>query len=121
MPKWNEDDRIFVNGELAGTDWEDVRVSSGATILEVREDGLFVSIDLVDGDAGVCVTVPFDICEVEIEITVTQQHNGTLLSTVHNDQYYKRLYMDYTLDEAKEDFREYVQEEDAKIIREVRE
>lgn len=52
-----------------------------------------------------------------IEISVTRQHNGTVLSTVHNDQLYTQLYQGYTMREAKAAFREYVKEQDAKIIR----
>ena len=41
-------------------------------------------------------------------------------SAVVNDTYYHRRYMDYTLTEALRMFREYVQAEEAKYIREVR-
>lgn len=55
-----------------------------------------------------------------MEITVTKQHNGILLSTIVNNQYYKQLYMDYTVKEAKTLFQQYVKEEENKIIREVK-
>ena len=40
-------------------------------------------------------------------------------SAVVNDTYYHRRYMDYTLTEALRLFREYVQTEEGKYIREV--
>ena len=43
-----------------------------------------------------------------MHITVTRQHNETLLSTIHNGQYHKKLYIGYTLKEAKRDFRQFV-------------
>ena len=46
--------------------------------------------------------------EATLHITVTRQHNGTLLSTIHNGQYHKKLYIGYTLKEAKRDFRKFV-------------
>lgn len=41
-------------------------------------------------------------------------------SAVVNDTYYRRRYMDYTLAEALRMFREYVQAEEERCIREVR-
>jgi hypothetical protein len=43
-----------------------------------------------------------------MHITVTRQHNGTLLSTIHNGRYFKKLYIGYSLKEAKRDFRHFV-------------
>lgn len=43
-----------------------------------------------------------------MQITVARQHNGTLLSTIHKGQYFKKLYIGYTLKEAKRDFRHFV-------------
>lgn len=41
-------------------------------------------------------------------ITVTRQHNGVVLSTVHGGYYHHLLYQGYTLREAKQHFRAYV-------------
>jgi len=46
--------------------------------------------------------------EATMHITVTRQHNGTLLSTIHNGQYRKKLYIGYSLKEAKREFRQFV-------------
>lgn len=46
--------------------------------------------------------------EATMQITVTRQHNGTLLSTIHKGQYFKKLYIGYSLKEAKRDFRQFV-------------
>jgi hypothetical protein len=43
-----------------------------------------------------------------MHITVTRQHNGTLLSTIHNGQYFKKLYIGYSLKDAKREFRQFV-------------
>lgn len=44
----------------------------------------------------------------KIEINVEYTRNGILLTTVHNGQYYHKLYMFYSLKDAKQEFREYV-------------
>ena len=51
-------------------------------------------------------------------ITMTPQRNGLLLSIIYKGQYYKKLYLGYTRAEAKQDFKEYVKEENGKIITE---
>jgi len=53
-------------------------------------------------------------------ITMKRTPNGLLLTTIHKDQYYHRLYQGYTASQANQLFREYVIAEDAKIFREVK-
>ena len=53
-----------------------------------------------------------------MKITVTPQHNGLRLEGTYRGNYYHKLYIDYSAREAKHDFRQYVRDQDAKIIRE---
>ncbi len=45
---------------------------------------------------------------MRVSITVTRQHSGLLLSTVHGGRYVKKLFIGYTLAEAKAEFRAFV-------------
>ena len=38
-------------------------------------------------------------------MTATIQHNGILMSDIIDNQYYKKLYIGYTLKEAKQQFK----------------
>lgn len=55
-----------------------------------------------------------------IDITVERMHYGLLLSTIYRGEYYKfKWVFGMNQKEAKQAFRQYVREEDAKIIRAV--
>lgn len=55
-------ERVHINGVLPWSDWRGESVDSDATVLEVRRQGLFVSIDRVGGDRGVNIYVPKKLC-----------------------------------------------------------
>jgi hypothetical protein len=53
-----------------------------------------------------------------IEITVERKHFGLLLTTIFNGTYYKLKIADhFNVKRAKTEFRKYVREEEAKLIR----
>lgn len=52
-----------------------------------------------------------------MDITVERKPYGLLLSTIYGCFYYKHKYAGCTVREAKREFRQYVRDEDAKIIR----
>ncbi len=54
----------------------------------------------------------------KIEITVERKHYGLLLSTIYKGEFYKHKY-DGNVKESKQHFRQYVKEEDSKIIRSI--
>lgn len=45
----------------------------------------------------------------KIQIIVTIQHSGILLSAIYQDEYFKQLYNGYTLKEAKRLFKDYIE------------
>ena len=51
------------------------------------------------------------------DINVEWNKSGLLLTTIYENQYYKKLYNDYEVEEAKYLFRSYVISENKKIIR----
>ena len=59
--------RVRVNGVLPWSDWRGTRVSSDATVLEVKRLGLLVTIDRVGPDPGVTITVPKKLCDNPLE------------------------------------------------------